>query len=45
MFDEWTIELLVSLIKNLAVPGNTGFELLALGIVVSIIVWRRRRKK
>ena len=44
MFDEMTIELLVSLIKNLAVPGNTGLELLALGVLVGVLIWRRRRK-
>lgn len=44
MFEEMTIELLVSLIKNLAVPGNTGLELLALGVLVGVLIWRRRRK-
>lgn len=43
MFDELTIELLVSLIKNLAVPGNTGLELLALGVLVGLLIWRRRK--
>lgn len=44
MIEEFGVDLIISLIKDLAVPGNTWIELGALVLAVSIIVWRRRRK-
>ncbi len=45
MFEELSLELMISLIKSLAVPGNTGFELLGLGVLIALLIWKRRRKK
>lgn len=44
MFEELSVEIVIELIKNLAVPGNTCMELAALALAVSIIVWKRRKK-
>ena len=44
MFQELSVEIIIELIKNLAVPGNTWMELGALALAISIIIWRRRKK-
>lgn len=45
MFEELSLELIVSLINQLAIPGNTLYELLALVVLILVIRWKRRRKK
>lgn len=44
MMEEMGVELIRVLISNLSVPGNTGYELLALSVLFGILVWSRRRK-
>lgn len=44
MVEEFGLELILSLIKSLAVPGNTTFELTALVVLLGIMVWRKRKK-
>jgi len=44
MFEELSSGLLLDLIKSLAIPGNTGLELLGIGVLISFLIWRSRRK-
>jgi len=43
MYDDEDLKLIISLISDLAVPGNTGYELAALVILVLFIIWRRKK--